>query len=95
MVASSPPTIRSHEGPVHVTGEDRPLVDRLRQPLRDALAGRQRFYAVRVQGIGRQGEVLVGITGSAGHVPLLFGKEELGPAHVFQVVRDTVTRLGI
>jgi hypothetical protein len=95
MVASSPPTIRLREGPVHVTGEDRPLVERLREPLHEALADRSRFYSIRVHGVGRRGEVLIGITGSAGHVPLLFGKEELGPAHVFQVVRETVTRLGI
>jgi hypothetical protein len=80
-------------GPVQVTGEN-PLVERLREPLHDALADRSRFYAVRVHAVGRRGEVLVGITGSGGHVPLLFGREELEPAHVLQVVRDAVARLG-
>jgi hypothetical protein len=80
---------------VQVTGEDVPLVERLRVPLHEALADRRRFYAVRVDAVGRMGEVLVGITGSGGHVPLLFAKEQLAPSYVSQVVRDTITRLGL
>lgn len=79
---------------IQVSGQSASLVDRLREPLQQALADRRRFYSVRIDTVGRMGEVLVGITGSQGRVPLLFGEEDLEPAHVFQVVRDTVARLG-
>jgi hypothetical protein len=94
MAESSAATNRLREGPVQVTGEDRPLVERLREPLHEALADRSRFYSIRVHGVGRRGEVLIGITGSGGHVPLLFARAELEPAHVSHVVREAVRRLG-
>lgn len=78
---------------IQVTGPSASLVDRLREPLQRALGDRRGLYSVRVDSVGRMGEVLVGISGSRGRVPLLFGEEDLEPGHVFQVVRDTVTRL--
>ena len=36
------------------------------------------------------GEVLVSITGSQGRIPLLFGREQLGAAHVSSVVQRAV-----
>lgn len=80
---------------IHVTGEDSWLVDRLREPLNRALEDRRTVYEVRVESVGRVGEVLVTITGFKGHLPLFFGVEELEPGYVSRVVRDTVSRFGL
>jgi len=77
---------------IQVRGDNAALVDRLREPLRQALSGRERAYAVRVQAIGPMGEVIVSITGSQGHVPLLFGRRELESSHVTRVVEGAVAR---
>jgi len=77
---------------VRVEGESQALVDRLREPLQRALADRRAFYAVRVEAVGRAGEVLVSINGSKGRLPLLFGRGELDPGHVSRVVQDAVDR---
>ncbi len=71
------------------------LVERLREPLNRALQDRRTFYEVRVESVGRVGEVLVTITGLKGHLPLFFGVEELEPGFVSRVVRDTVSRFGL
>jgi hypothetical protein len=78
-----------------VSGENARLVDQLREPIRRALANRRSFYRVSVDNVGRAGEVLVSITGSHGHVPLCLAASELEPAHFSEVVRDTVSRLGL
>jgi hypothetical protein len=81
---------------VRLEGRDVLLIERLRDPLRRALGARQTFYAVRVEAVGRCGEVLVSITGSKGHLPLLLkGEEELEDAYVFRTVRDTINRFGL
>lgn len=80
---------------MEITGDSENLVERLREPLRRALAERKSFYAVRVDSVGRVGEVLVSITGSKGRLPLLFGNEELEPGYVSRVVREVVTRFAL
>lgn len=77
-------------------GEDSALMERLREPLRRALEERRTFYSVRIERIGRVGEVLVCITGSKGRLPLLLrGEEELEAAHVHSSVAATVDRFGL
>jgi len=78
---------------IEVFGDSAALVDRLRGPLRQALSGGRRCYAVRVDTVGPMGEVLVSITGSQGRIPLLFGREELEAGHVSSVVRGAVNSL--
>ena len=80
---------------VEVEGQSPLLVERLREPIRLALGDRRTFYSVRVETVGRLGEVLVSITGIRGHLPLLLKEEELEPGHVARVVRDTVKRFGL
>ena len=63
------------------------LVTRMRASLIAAMAGRDSYYAVRVEPVGPGGHVLVSITGSKGRLPLLFGPRELQAAHVSTVVR--------
>jgi hypothetical protein len=80
---------------VQIDGEDALLVERLRDPLRRALGSRGAFYFVRVDSVGRVGEILVSITGSKGRLPLLLDGEDLDPGYVFRVVSDTVSRYGL
>ena len=75
---------------VDVFGDSAELVDRLREPLLQALSGGRCCYAVRVASVGPMGEVLVSITGSQGRIPLLFGREQLEAAHVSSVVQEAV-----
>jgi hypothetical protein len=75
---------------IQVFGDSAALVDRLREPLLEALSRRRGCYAVRVDTVGPMGEVLVSITGSQGRIPLLFGREELEVGHVSSVVRGAV-----
>ncbi len=82
------------QGQLEITGKNAPLLDHLREPLFRALGGRGRFYAVSVEPVGRVGEVLVSITGSRGHLPLLFSPEDLEPGDVFRTVSDTVDKYG-
>jgi hypothetical protein len=77
---------------VEVGGDDARLVDRLAEPLQKALAGRRSFYAVRIEAVGRVGEVMVSIDGTKGHLPLLFGPEDMDAGYVCSVVKDTVRR---
>ena len=81
--------------PIQMKGDTEALLDRLREPLLKALGGRSRFYAVEIETIGRVGDVLVSITGSKGHLPLLFGHDELEPGFVSSVVRDAVDRFAL
>lgn len=78
-------------GRVEIDGEAT-LLEQLEGPLHRVLAVRAAYYRVRVEGIGRCGEVLVGITGAKGQLPLLFGREELEPGYVARVVNDTLDR---
>jgi hypothetical protein len=80
---------------MRVSGDNDALVDRLRTPLQRALEGRRTFYSVRIEAVGRVGEVVVSITGSKGRVPLLFGHEELEPGYVSSVVQATVDRFAL
>lgn len=80
---------------LEVRGDSEALVDLLRGPLNKALTGRRSFYDVRVEAVGRVGEVLVSITGSKGRLPLLFGQEELEPGYVSRVVQDAVGRFAL
>ncbi len=80
---------------VVVGGDDTGLVDRLAEPLRNALAGRRSLYAVHIETVGRVGEVMVSIDGTKGHVPLLFGPEDMDAGYVCRVVKDTVRRFDL
>ncbi|HEY6553117.1 MAG TPA: hypothetical protein VI669_07160 [Vicinamibacteria bacterium] len=80
---------------VVVGGDDRGLVDRLAGPLQNALAGRRSLYAVHIETVGRVGEVMVSIDGTKGHVPLLFGPEDMDAGYVCSVVKDTVRRFDL
>jgi hypothetical protein len=68
--------------------------ERLREPLSRALGNRRSFYRVRVETVGRVGEVLVSIFGHRSRIPLLFAPDELEPGYVHGIVRDTVDRFG-
>jgi hypothetical protein len=81
-------------GHVEVSGDSTLLRYRLMDPLCRALGDRQRFYTVRVEALGRVGEVLVTITGSRGRLPLILSPQDLEPGDVFRVVSDTVDRFG-
>jgi hypothetical protein len=74
---------------------NRLLLDRLEEPLRRALGHRRAYYRVRIETVGRGGEVLVSILGAKGRLPLIFGQEELEPGHVLSVVRDTLDECGL
>ena len=80
---------------IRISGDTEAVVERLRQPLLDALAGRRRYYVVEVETVGRVGEILVRITASEGRLPLLFSTDEQEPGFVSRVVRDTVDRFGL
>ena len=80
---------------LQVRGDSDALIDLLKGPLDKALIGRKSFYDVRVEEVGRVGEVLVSITGSKGRLPLLFGREELEPGYVSRVVQDAVDRFAL
>jgi hypothetical protein len=79
---------------VHIEGEDALVVEQLREPLSRALGGRRAFYRVRIETVGRVGEVLVSILGHKGRIPLLFAPDEIEPGYVHGVVKDTVDRFG-
>jgi hypothetical protein len=80
---------------VQIRGENRTLVDQLREAVAGALEGRRTVYVVEIAAVGRDGEVLISIHGSRGRLPLLFHKDELAPAHVHELVKETVGRLGL
>lgn len=80
---------------VEISGESEVLVASLRRVLEAALSDKRRYYSVRIETVGRVGEVLLSISGSGGHLPLILGREELDPGYVGRVVRDAVSRYGI
>jgi hypothetical protein len=80
---------------VRVSGGNASLVERFEQPLRQALADRRAFFAVHVETVSRGREILVSITSTSGHVPLLFRSGGLDAGFLGRVVRDTVSRLGL
>jgi hypothetical protein len=77
---------------IEISGDGR--FDGLVDPLCRALEDRHRFYRVHVEAVGRVGEVLVTITGSRGHLPLILSPQDLEPGDVFRMVSDTVDRFG-
>lgn len=86
---SGPPRI------VQIRGENRALVEQLSGPVAGALQDRHAVYVVEIALVGRDGDVLVSIHGSRGRLPLLFHRDELEPAHVHELVKETVSRLGL
>jgi hypothetical protein len=80
---------------IRITGDDATLVRTLEGPLERELGDRHAFYDIRIAHVGRTGEVLVSITGSRGHVPLLLGHDDLHPGLVGRIVGDTVRRYGL
>jgi hypothetical protein len=77
---------------VEVAGDDEGLVARLAEPLQRALSERRSFYAVRIEAVGRVGEVMVSIDGAKGRLPLLFRPEDMDVGYVCSVVTNTVRR---
>jgi len=55
-------------------------IELLRGPLRRALGDRRTFYPVRIEAVGRVGEVLVSIAGSKGLPILLRGRRSSTPS---------------
>jgi hypothetical protein len=80
---------------IRVTGDDASLVRTLEGALERALCDRHAYYDVQVSRVGRTGEVLVSITGSRGHVPLLLNNDDLHPGLVCRIVGDMVQRYGL
>jgi hypothetical protein len=80
---------------VQIRGENSALVELLREPVLGALEERRNVYVVEIAAVGRDGDVLVSIHGSRGRLPLLFHRDELAPAHVHELVKETVSRLGL
>lgn len=78
---------------VFIAGEGA-LVEQIGHPVRVALAARGVVYHVRIEGVGRCGDVMVSITGEKGRLPLLFSRGELEPGYVVRVVTDTVAKFG-
>jgi hypothetical protein len=87
-------SVSSRAALIRITGDSRPLVEQLRGPLLHVLGGRQRAYSVRVESLGRVGEVMVCIEGSGGRLPLIF-ERGVEPAYVGRVVSETMDRFGI
>jgi len=85
----------TRESHVRISGNNEGLVTSLEEPVRVALEGRHRWYFVRIDDLGKVGEVLISITGSKGRLPLLFGRGELEPAHVAEVVEDAVDAVAL
>ena len=79
---------------VEVSGDRTLLLHGLMDPLCRALGARQRYYSVRVEALGRVGEVLITITGSRGRLPLIISPQDLEPGDVFRMVSDTVDKFG-
>lgn len=79
---------------VAVEGEPQ-LVDRLGPALQDVLAARHRLYLVRLHHVGRRGEVLVSVDGSAGHAPVILQPEQQAPGVAAAAVRRFVERLSL
>ena len=79
---------------VAVDGEPR-LVERLGAALQEALAPRHRLYAVHLHHLGRRGEVLVSVDGSAGHVPMILRPDQQDPALAAAMVGRLVERLSL
>jgi hypothetical protein len=80
---------------MRISGDNDVLVDRLKRPLQRALEGRNTAYSVRIEAVGRVGEVMVCITGSKGRLPLRFGYEELEPGYVSTVVHGVMNRFAL
>jgi hypothetical protein len=73
---------------------DSALLERLGEAISRALAGRRRMYRVRVDSVGRCGEVLVSVDGTRGRLPLLFSQDD-EPAFVASTVLQTVERFAL
>jgi hypothetical protein len=82
---------RGPRWPIEIEG-DAGLVQGLGEALHRTLGDRQRCYRVRLEGVGRCGDVLVAVTSAEGRLPLLFDREDLEPAYVASVVRYNVER---
>jgi hypothetical protein len=63
--------------------------------LRRALSHRRAYYQVRIETVGRCGEILVSILGAKGRLPLIFGPGERERGYVVSVVRDTLEKYGL
>lgn len=74
---------------------DAPLVSRLERPLRRALAGRTARYRVEIARVGDCGELLVGISGPKGWLPLRVDADELDPGYLRNLVSCTLDRFGL
>ena len=79
---------------VAVEGEPQ-LVDRLGPALQEALASRHRLYLVRLHHVGRRGEVLVSVDGSAGRAPVILPPEQQAPSVAAATVGRLVERLSL
>jgi hypothetical protein len=86
---------RTPEQVVKIGGDDQILVALLSEPLQRALSDRHSLYDVRIETVGRVGEVMVSIDGTNGHLPLLFRPEDMDAGYVCSVVKETVRRFDL
>ena len=84
-----------HRQLVDIGGSDAGLVERFSEPVRSALAGRRSWYGVRIEPVGRTGEVMLRIDGVDGHLALVLGRAEMEPRQLASLVRRTVLRLDL
>jgi hypothetical protein len=82
-------------GSGEMTADDSLLLEKLREPLRRALASVGASVRVRIEARGNAGEILVRITGSRACLRLSFGRDEAEPGYVSGVVRDAVARFAL
>ena len=82
-------------GHVHIAGTDAFIVASLTAALERALGDRGTSYSVEIDAVGRVGETLVSITGSRGHLPLIFGHGDMEPGYICSVVQRSVNRYGM
>jgi len=78
-----------------LAADDAELIERLREPVRKALAGSPSHFCILIEPSGHVGEILVRVIGRRASLQLAFGRDEADPGYVSGVVRDAVARFAI
>ncbi len=80
---------------VRLSGEDDSLLDALQDQLTDALADRRSFYWIQIGALGRSPRLLVSVTSTKGHVPLLVDRALAVTGALAGAVREAIVRAGL